>query len=226
MKFFFLLLPLLSLLTTGSAQSSAPLSNEDHSKQAVEAIRQLQSGALIVRLASEQRKLSTLQKMLDDGDLAASRRERIEAQIEETIKVRDAQNRGLVRGFREFYTFSDVFFIYDTAWHYLQEDLGQGYLLNDSLEIDPALKVEQPVFLVRYGSSDPTSTAKIEDGLIIMDTDGQDLRDPFPYYAWIFTPKRAIKYNLLNKEEQYTLHMQDLVKKLNKRLWRFYEKVE
>ncbi|MCB0644198.1 MAG: hypothetical protein KDC44_21290, partial [Phaeodactylibacter sp.] len=186
-------------------QSPEPLSKEARDKQAIETIQQLKSGALIVRLATEHRKLSTLQEMLDNGESSGSRRARIEEQIDQTIFVRDAQNRGLVAGFRNFYTFSDVYFIYDTAFHQLQQDLGQGYLLNDSLEIDPSIKVEQPVYLVRFGSTDPASTAKIEDGLIIMDTEGKDLSDPFPYYAWIFTPKRALKYNLLNKEEQYRL---------------------
>ena len=209
----------------GIAQTEPAAPSGNRVTKANQDIQDLKSGALIVRLATEHRKISKLQELLAVENVSSSQKARIEEQIARTIETRDAQNFGLVAGFRNHYNFSEVYFIYDTAFHYLAQDLGAGHLLSDKLEPDPSIRVEQPVYLVRFGSSNATTTTRLEDSLIVMDEEGNDLSDPFPYYSWIFTPKRAIKYNMLNKEQQHTLHMEDLVKKLNKRFWKYYKSV-
>lgn len=204
-----------------------PLSREEALKAAESNIKALRDGVLVVRLESEAKKVAALEKMLDQEDLSASQKSRAKEQIEETIKQRDAINKGLVEGFREHYDFSEVYFVYDTSFAAVVGGLSSGFFLNDSLEIQPSIELPGGTFFTaRFGNSDAASTTRLEDSLILMDAKGDDLQDPFPYYSWIFTPKQLFKYNLLNNKDKYRLHMIDLVKKLDKRLQKYYEGVE
>jgi len=217
----------LSCFLLSAALFAQPLSKEETLKAAESNINALHEGILVVRLESEAKKIAALQAMLNRDDLSASQKSRAEEQVQATIDQRDAINQGLVEGFREHYGFSEVYFVYDTSFAAVVGGVSSGIFLNDSLEIEPAIELPAGTFFTaRFGSSDAASTTRLEDSLILMDAQGNDLEDPFPYYSWIFTPKQLFKYNLLNNKDKHRLHMIDLVKKLDKRLQKFYDRVE
>lgn len=190
-----------------------------------EAIVDLKEGALLVRLPSKRRKIQHLEGLIADRDLAEKTRKRLRKDLENTINERNRYNIQLTKAFDSLFTFTEVYFLYDSAMVVLNKGERSGFFLDKNLELDQnkTLKTEQ--FLVaRIGSTDASKTTAIE-AIVIMDKKGKDLERPFPYYVrsngfgrvllGIFFPKKRLK-----KDAYRT------VAKLNKQLGKFFVVVE
>ena len=104
-----------------------------------------------------------------------------------------------------------------------QKNTRAGVFLNNTLVVDPKLEIgKSSFFLLHFGRTDPAKTTRVE-AMIIKDKQFEPLKAPFPaslkmntlsYIADLaLSPKNAFEKNINSR-----------VKKLNKRLHRFYKK--
>ena len=199
------------------------ITGKTNRNRAQQAIVSLHNGALIFRMKSKRNKIEKLEEALATPDLKESDRKRLNKELESTIKERDEYNSEMVAAFGNYYNFSAVYFMYDTSSVVLKDGQKSGFLLNEKLEIDPDITIVQDSFFVIYnGNLDATNSTGME-ALIIMDSQFEQLSNPFPYYIksndfWrslgrFFSPKGAIKRDA-----------KKVVIKLDQNLNKFYEK--
>lgn len=201
-KLFFLL-----ALTPALYSQSDTLTRQDKPKAiAFEQIRSLKQGALIIRLKTRQNNIDAYRNAgLDD----------IADRIE---KEQRTENLYMVRAFKNFYTFSEVYFMYIHGTDSFLNGAYSGLFLDSNLVIDPSLSFSDTNFLflergpvkskvmvdgrqMKEGFTyDPNSA--ISDALVVKDRNGNQLFAPFPYY--IAAPAKLDKYyvsvNKVNKK--------------------------
>ena len=172
------------LLWAGPANGQeTPLPRQERTKIAHESIKALYGGTLIVRLPSYQTKIDGMKDVLSSSGPDSPNRARIEKMLRETQDNRKEFNQNMMAAFHEAYSFSEVYFMLDTATTALKSGQLQGIFLNSSLDTDPNIHLDgpPPYFVLRFGSTSDMSTDGVE-AMIIMDGQFQDLDKPFPYY--------------------------------------------
>jgi len=185
------------------------------------AIRELKDGILIVRLTSEFKKLKELNRILEEGDISASTRARLPHQIQKITEERDAENSSWITHFKNEYTFSDVYFAYDTLRkEALLGNDGRNCFLNQDFEIDLSLSLDGKNFLMLYEETLPESEA---EAVVFRDASFQHLSKPFPYY--VKTTGFMLVFNSIFKNSiAEDRNIRRVVRKLNKNMEKFYEK--
>ena len=148
-------------------------------RAALEMVDVVQEGGVIVRLATNARKIESMREVLDEGRLSASNRYRLEERIATTIAETQAQQELIVKTMREVYDIGPVYFIHDTTMVLLEGDQESGYFLNDNLEVDPGIIRPADFVVARMGYTDAATTARAE-ALMLTDREQQQLPAPFP----------------------------------------------
>ena len=182
-----------------------------------ESIRALHEGTLIVKLPTRTTKIKAMQKLLDDPGL------------EKLIAINKAEaeafNRNMVMAFDSTYSFSNVLFTYDYHYDKLKNGEFEGIFLNKKLQEDASITPGgKPYFVLRFGSSKTEGSTGV-DAMVVMDDQMGDLKAPFPYYQRL-NDLAAFIGSILPAPEQDKRDAIRLVEKLDKKLYRFYEKVE
>jgi len=204
----------LLLACTLSAQNSSP----------ADYIRSLHDGTLIVKLPTRTTKINAMQKLLDDPDLDSKQRARLEKLIAINKEEAATFNRNMALAFDSTYSFSNVLLTYDYHYDKLKNGDLDGIFLNENLEEDASINPgSRPYFVLRFGSSKPEGSSGI-DAMVVMDDQLEDLNDPFPYYQRL-NDLAAFIGSILPAPEQDKRDAIRLVEKLDKKLYRFYEKV-
>ena len=124
----------------------------------------LKDGVLLVRLATQSRKISALESS---------------GQSEEALAVANQQkieNDLIISAFAQTYTYSKVYFYYGTDGQKVLDKEWEGVLMNAQKELVDVSNDEY--FLIAAFSE--TDGSKI-DGLIIYDSSGHQMKKPFPY---------------------------------------------
>lgn len=176
-------------------------------QEAVDNIKNLKNGALLVRLKTRQNTIDAFE-------------ERGYKKMAKQVKDQQLQsNKKLMETFQEHFDFCKVYFFYSNdSDKILEEDLS-GIFLNDKMEKDASISInEEHIFIAEIGSiiTDPSVTYRdgtesyatsgmSESILAIKNDEFEQLRKPFPYYV-----KAGERF--LDKK----------IAKLNKRLHRFY----
>jgi hypothetical protein len=191
-------------------------------------INQLKDGALFVRLKTNENVLAALKKSGNTAQIAAV--EKKQAEINHTI----------IAAFREQFNFSPVYFFYSNYSTAIKnKDFNHVIFLNDSLQPDTTIKFKkQHLFIADFGVVEQDTARYLEnqpleadgnfsvkrtntyyggpsfgyEGLIIRSDAFVQLRHPFPYF--IRTHDAALKKKVVNT----------VVKKMNKKLHKFYRK--
>ena len=148
-------------------------------REAREMVDVVQTGGIVVRLATNARKIEGMQDVLDNGQLSAPNQHRLEERIKETIEETREQQELTVRLMRENYDLGPVYFIHDSTLVLLQGDAPFGYFLGDNLEIDPNIDRPEDFIIARIGYTDASTTARAE-AMILTDRELQPLPSPFP----------------------------------------------
>jgi hypothetical protein len=199
-KWFFVL----SILVFFSFSSEAQIvKGKANRTKAEKSIVTLKGGALVVRLKTKRNKIEKLKEAIASPNLNNKDKNRLQKELESTIAERDKYNTELVASFDVYYSFSAVYFMYDTSSVALKNGTKSGFLLNKNLEVDSKISITQDSFFVAYtGTLDATDKTGLE-ALILMDDRFEVLPSPFPYYIranhfgrvleLIFSPKNTIK---------------------------------
>lgn len=197
----------------------------DRKAIAAQSITALKNGTLILRLKSKNNKLTKLQEILDKGGLDSSRKAKIKKEIKSTIEERDAFNSSLVNAFEEYYSFSKIYYMYDTASVALRDGAKRGIFLNKGLEPDPQIKIPLGrFFVIKAGTTDGASTTGIA-ALVMMDENLKDLNRPFPYYVRINSVGRLFT-RIFNHKNLVKKDSTKVVLKLEGNLRRYYSRVK
>ncbi|HET6227942.1 MAG TPA: hypothetical protein VFF27_16780 [Bacteroidia bacterium] len=211
------------------AQNNSTQKKKNFHKQLKETttaqIKQLENGALLVRLKTSQNAISGL------------RARGMDKQADAVEKKQAWENQNIINAFREYYKFSPVYFFYSYDSHFIKnKSLDSVVFIDDQLHLDPSIKLNQQRFLVADFGVVEQDTATYFDhyslqsdgnynvkqvknyyggpsfgyeGLIIRSEDLIQLRHPFPYF--VRTHGSDLKKKLVNR----------VVRKMNKKLQKF-----
>lgn len=194
-------------------------------EEAVQQIKDLRSGTLVIRLNTGHAKISAMERSLANPKLGKRRRARLEELIATEKEDRRLRNEAMVRSFHTSYTFSDFLVVPDTALGQLQAGVRQGIFLDQNLELDTSLVLKTGRFLIAgIGYTRAEDGSSVADALIIHDAQYKQLTSPFPYYSDLAT-LGVVGLKAIKKEENaIQKHMDHLVKRVNTKLGRFYQR--
>jgi hypothetical protein len=220
-KWFFFFFIIIIFPSSIEAQVIKGKQNRLRSEQAIVDLRE---GALVVRLKSKRNKIEKLEEAIANPELDEKERNRLKKELDETTMEKEEYNAGLSDAFVNYYTFSAIYFMYDTSSVALKNGVKSGFLLDKDLKVDPNITIgEDSIFVIYNGELDATNSSGME-ALIIMDGNFNILQSPFPYYIrsnnfwWtlgrFFSPKQAIKRD-----------SKKIVTKLDYNLNEYYEKI-
>ena len=159
---------------------------------AARSIQELKNnGAIVLRLKTNHRKLTIMERTLRSSELTNAQRKRHQAIYDATIARRDAFNKSLKGSFLNNFDFCPVYVLYDTSSKALASGVREGIFLNEQGEIDPSIKLtEAHVFIASFKEKgadfpfDVLRVQRLEEKLV----------EPFPYYV----PIRASWVNEIN----------------------------
>lgn len=189
----------------------------------VAAIKDLRNGTLIIRLPSNQRKMTALQDALENDDNTKRRAKWLEKELAATREETRTFNNNMYRAFRESYNFSDIRFTYDYFTPELKAGNFQGHLLNAELEPDASITLEQkPAFILSFGRTNKDYSDGVEAMVVL----GEQLKSPpppFPYYQRL-NDFQKFWGSLFPREDQDVYDALRLVGKLNDKLYKYFNR--
>src|SRR5688500_2109463 len=180
-------------------------------QNAIESIRELKQGTLILRFPAFKPKIDTLQSMISRSDSEVNKK-RLQLLLDEAIEERESIQNDYTAAFREFYNFSKVAWLNDFESRSLSS---AHYYQLDKTPVEYNELKKGPVFYLIF---DRTEESKL-GGLIITDHELKPVERPFPNN--FSTGGLGV---LLNKFSNITLAASH-AKKINKKLHKFYGSV-
>lgn len=180
MQFKFWATLVLALLLTVCAIAQNDDIHDSRKTEARSLLRQLPKGVLVVRLNSNHRKMTELERLLDSPDVNEKSKIRFKKMLETTRMETRQEGLDLMKAFDGNYNFSKVLFMFDTASLLLKNGVKSGYFLNEALEVDSSLRLESNDWLLMYFRHEsPVS-------FILLDQNLETVERPFPL------PKRPV----------------------------------
>ncbi|MGH1335639.1 MAG: hypothetical protein ACRBFS_05880 [Aureispira sp.] len=153
---------------------------QDFASRSVQELKN--NGAIVLRLRTNHRKLSIMERTLNNPNLTAGQRKRHQAIFDATIERRDAFNESLKSSFTKNFKFCPVYVMYDTSSKALASGVREGIFLNAKGVTDPSIKLgEQHVFIASFkdrGADFPYDILRLQRL-------EEKLEEPFPYYVAI-----------------------------------------
>jgi hypothetical protein len=189
----------------------------------VREIQALKDGILLVRLPTGSAKIAKLQELIEREEAGSAYQQRLQEELVRTREDTERQNRVLVGAFRDIYKFSDAMFFFDTSATALKAGNHKGIFLDDFLQPDPGQSIDGRFYLV--AAIGVTQEAALEDALIVYDANFDPMPKPFPYYSDVSTVEllwRSISHRGEALEEE---HHRLLVERLNRKFFRYHEKI-
>jgi hypothetical protein len=177
---------------------------------ALDFIENLKNGAAIVRLYVNKPKMDMLQKSINDARTPESEKKALEKILADHQMDRELYVKHVIKAFKENYTFSKVYFMYDYDQKKLKDGVRSGIFLDANGKLDSSIELEEQHFLIfGRGNNDET--------ILISQLNGEPLPSEFPT-----SYKRSI-FNFFSYVFS-TDKLSDYVKKLNDKLKKFYVK--
>jgi len=223
LKIIFLCLVSVCFLMDTQAQD-APRPRSERKKAAREAINNLHGGTLIIRLKSKRNKIDKLEELLAAPDIDEKLRARLSKKLKNTIEERNKYNLTLTNAFEEYYSFSKVYYMYDTASVSLKNGIRKGIFLDKGLELDANIEIpEGSFYIVRTGTTNASSTTGIQ-ALVVMDNQFKDFERPFPYYVRVNSISRLFT-RIFNHKKLVKKDAKEVVLRLGRNFQFYYENV-
>ncbi|MCP3930270.1 MAG: hypothetical protein GY705_14345 [Bacteroidetes bacterium] len=218
--FCFFILPIIFLF----AQEPAFSAKIDKVKKAENAIETLKNGKLIVQLPSDHRKITSMQKLVDSPKVDEKEKKRLKQLLETTVQENKEHNRLLIQAFREYYDFSEIYFIHDTASMHLKKGVMTGIFLDDNLKENASISPELSDYLIlRRGLTDYATSAR-KEALIFMDAHHEYPPKPFPNYFGL-NSFQYIFDKIFQSSEAEKRNYPRVINKLNQKLHKYYSEV-
>ena len=179
---------LLSLCLMISSTLSAQLINSEKSKEEASVhSRNLEKGVLIVQIATQNKKVAQLEKMIRRDP----ENKRYKKMLNKTIIDSDALLDATIKAYKKHFHFSEVLFMPDTVATRLYDGERKGIFLDGIGRIDNEIKLETERFYITYvGRPSNSNTGK--KSLVVVDGKGKRLGAPFPYAIPFYSFKKLI----------------------------------
>lgn len=209
---------LLSSLTL-SASWAQPTEESFRAAQARVAREQIQTlhedGVLVVRIATDHRKIQILERLVRDHPSNARHRK----QLTRALALRDSTLRATLDAYDQHYTFSRVLFMPDTAARSLLRDgITSGIFYNAAGQIDPNIQLDTEDFFLSYIGTPPLSSSSGKRSVLIATRRNQVLEAPFPYATKLYT----LFQTLTGREDYEVIH--SAIERQQQDLEKFYER--
>ena len=176
-------------------------------------VKRLNKGILIVQIATQNKKVEQLEKLIKSNPKS----KRFKKMLEETTTESDALLEATLKAYTEHFDFSEVLFMPDTMVTRLYAGEKTGLFIDKTGEINETIKLETEAFYICY-TGFPSSTAG-KKSLVIVDEKGKRLDAPFPYAIPFYTLGKII----VGSSDADSI--EDAVIKQNRKLKEFLEKV-
>lgn len=179
-----------------------------------EKVKRYQKGALLVMLPTLTEK--DLARFTNSGDRAFAVNE---------LKLR---NLRVMREFRKHYTFTPVFFFFDTEVDKVIANAFDGVFLNDNMEPDNSIKLENPAnfFVASFCNDLSNYTQRISYGLFVYDDKMIQLEKPFNVPGQVFglyTSGDPVNYFRTKRQSYINMPFEKMIKKFSARMTRYAE---
>lgn len=212
---FLLLLLTAWPLAYAQGQPTEESFREAQIRVAREQIQALHDGVLVVRIATNHRKIQILQRLAQDHP----RNERHRKQLNRALALRDSILYNTMDAYQQHYTFSRILFMPDTAARSLLKDgVTSGIFYNQDGRIDPSIQLDDPHFFLSYLGTPPIASSSGKRSVLIANHHNQVLEAPFPYAAKLYT----IFQTLAGREDHEVIY--DAIERQQKDLDKFYDK--
>ena len=207
-----------------TAQGSEEWTSEERQANALEAIKDLKAGVLIIRLPTLQRKIEELTRLSESEKLSKGQRKRYGKLLRQAMEERDRDRKAYMDAFNELYTFSEVLYTSDTSTLTLKRGVESGYFLNEQMEVEPSISIAgRPYFIMKMGTIQQKDNLSGVEAALILNRDFELMRSPFPFYAktkpfgYAFKDIAAPKKASSNTAKRVAQTFED-------KLWIFYNK--
>lgn len=161
-------------IPAGAQNESAALTGDAAREQAIDLLKQLSDGVLVVRLNSNHRKITELERLINDPGVEEKTKKRFRKMLETTREETRQESLDMMKAFDGNYNFSKVLFMYDTASLSLKNGVQNGYFINGALEVDPAISLDEADWLLLYFSHPSPA------GFVLLDQQLEPVQRPFP----------------------------------------------
>lgn len=186
-----LLTPLFLLLffTTGFAQEKedlAALPEAERIEITATALREIKSGeaALIVRLPSNHRKMTELERLAQSDNLTPQKAARMKEMLAVTRAITPAFNGRLMTAFAENFTFAQPLFMHDTASVSLKNGVTSGIFLDKIIQPDADITMQQDKYYILDVEYEGFPEAMNATDFDIINANLEKLPAPFPQSAY------------------------------------------
>jgi len=182
------------------------------------------NGVLIVRIATNQKKVDYFDKVLNEPDLNEKTKARFQKLKADAVELRNINLTNIIAGFENNYYFSEYRFIYDTDIKQIGQGKTKGVFINaETYELDPSISLPKgkPIFYLRAGDYKYGPHPYFITGIIT----NQDFID-VPGRAFKSKVKFKERFGTFAKKEKEVLPTRavETSKNLNHRLWFYYQK--
>lgn len=198
------------------AQTTSDKPNQEEWTTEKEAIYNLKNGgALFVRLVSDSKKISELDKRVAANPNDTKTKER----LRQVRADRQSFNREWVDALKENYTFSDIYFLYDYDTKRLLRGESSGFFLDEDLHVDPSIEIKQNFLILGEGGAGESGVS----AFIVMDENARPLSRPFPYYFkkndfW------KVLFSIFDSKSPRYRNLDKIAKEINDSFNAFYDK--
>ncbi len=223
-------------MTFGGGLRSQQVFNSNESINIARAhIKALNEGILLVRLPSNLKKILELKRLLDE-ELSENDRRRISKVLDKTIEETQMLQSAIISAMYTKYTFSEYVFFVDSDSREVFKDgsrlfryyADSSLINNEKKPEEYQLKAE--LYELKAGRStyvltlDQTSDNSLS-AYIIKDKELNDLAQPFPSTV-IRGNGVPLFFFLINKTTRIKRENENNIKRLDKKLWSFYNSPE
>ncbi|TAE78350.1 MAG: hypothetical protein EAY81_12045, partial [Bacteroidetes bacterium] len=138
------------------------------------------------------------------------------------------RNLRVMREFRKHYTFTPVFFFFDTEVDKVIANAFDGVFLNDNMEPDNSIKLENPAnfFVASFCNDLSNYTQRISYGLFVYDDKMIQLEKPFNVPGQVFglyTSGDPVNYFRTKRQSYINMPFEKMIKKFSARMTRYAE---
>jgi hypothetical protein len=130
----------------------------------------------------------------------------------------DNVNDALIRSFRAIYSFSQVYFVYDTSLTSLKNGIRNGIFVNDNGQVDKSIELTTSNYY--FCNFTLVSTSNASEGLVIYDANIDKVKPPFPTISVAGSSGFNMLLQILTSDNNYqkravTKDVEKLQKNLN-----------
>lgn len=183
-------------------------------------IQLLSNGSLLVRLPSEEKKISFFENQKKIKDCDSKCQKKMDEEILEITSQRDTFNSLFIKSFKRYFKFCPVYFYYDKDHDVLQNaDYVLSLYLDENLNYKSIPFIHKDSLLILKKDRTPNSE---NEGWLFQTMDGKTLHNDFPYIT-------QNNFTTLMNRLSYKNHVKEnckyMVKKLNKQLYSYLAEV-